>query len=153
MDVFNVYGTQQQHPRKPSRTPRRGTGTHTPCQADRFKPLINPITKEIKDAWEPCGKHAILGDVLCSIHRRILNETCAHNGAYTYKTDIRVPLEAINMGGCAFSPVFIGGITEAGKTKMEDGKKFFTDAKIEKFNVSDAEHLTYAIIMFFGKPA
>jgi hypothetical protein len=124
----------------------------TPCTADTFKPFINPVTYDVRDAWNPCGGKTSKEDSLCPVHRKMLNKACMHGGLIQFSSNIRVPLDAIEKGGCAFPASYIGLITTTGTLKAAVGAKVFTDLKTEKFEISNMSQMSSAALKAFGTP-
>jgi hypothetical protein len=155
MDVFSAYSYQNSAFNRGtsgsrSRNQFRPYSTPAKCQAESFKPFINPITKDVKESWESCSKKATGGDVLCSVHRKMLNNACAHGGLVQNKTNVRVPFEAVDKGGCAFPASFIADATSKGAGKKAAGTKFFTDLKFEKFEINNRDHIKNAFLSLHG---
>lgn len=118
MDIFSTYNAPQFMQQDPNvarrialarsrRTKVRSYTKAEKCQAESFHPFINPITRDIKDSWEPCNKNAVMNDVLCSVHRKMTNQACASGGMAVQKTIVRVPKVAFDRGGCAYPASFI----------------------------------------------
>lgn len=81
---------------------------HTPCQTQILRLVKAPAILAGSgnggtcEQWQSCRAWASCGDVLCSIHRRIVNETAA-SGAYKRNTLIRVDPIAFKHASCKFS--------------------------------------------------
>lgn len=165
MDVFNMYASLgYQTPAETRRSARIGSRSRNyaptafpysrpePCKAESLKPFINPITKDVKDSWEPCSKRANKDDVLCPVHRRMLNTACAHGGSDQFKTNVRVPFEAISKGGCAMPAQSMAAalLTNGTPTAKTEGTKFFTGKSLTKLEINDRDQILNAFLIAYG---
>lgn len=156
MEFMNPYAmpAYQSAPfaKRPPRKPRRYApyANTVKCGAESLKPFINLIDHSTKDAWEPCSKKATTGDVICSVHRKMLNEACARSGIIQCKTRIRVPISALEKGGCAFPPdVLRTNIASITKTA---GKAYFVNQGREKVEIDTTSDIGHALGILRGAP-
>jgi hypothetical protein len=163
MDVFNTFSpfgyedTAFNRRISLSRSRARARSVINPyskperCGAESFKPFINPITKDVKDSWDVCSKRATKDDVLCSVHRKMLNNACAHGGLVQFKTNVRVPIEAIDKGGCALPAQTI---VEAMVPKTKAAAATFfgkpPSTSATKFELNSKDHLKNAFLAQHG---
>ena len=128
------------------------------CKAESFKVVEDWVSGagSTKESWEMCRKRVVKGDVLCAVHRRMLNQACAHGGLVQFKTNVKVPFEAIDKGGCALpapsvADAVLNDTKKAVRAKAE-ADKYFEDieAGMTKFEINNREHILNAFLKFHG---
>jgi hypothetical protein len=118
------------------------------CAAESFKVRFDNFAFQTTEDWTRCKGLSYSDDVLCSIHRSILNKFCAGESGAKRSVRIKVPVSAVDYKTCYIKTATIKQAEDVEKQASVD----YINDEMKKFlEIGNITHLLCYLASKYGE--